>query len=41
MILNSLLAQNPRNLDAAMMLMRLYAQDLHRPEKAEEVLQGA
>jgi len=38
MILNSLLAQNPRNLDAAMMLMRLYAQDLHRPDKAGEVL---
>jgi len=40
MILNSLLAQNPRNLDAAMMLMRLYAQDLHRPEKAGEVLRA-
>jgi tetratricopeptide (TPR) repeat protein len=38
LILNSLLAQNPRNLDAAIMLMRLYAQDLHRPEKAGEVL---
>ncbi len=40
LILNSLLAQNPRNLDAAMMLMRLYAQDLHRPEKAGEVLRA-
>ena len=40
LILNSLLAQNPRNLDAAMMLMRLYAQDLHRPEKAGEVLKA-
>ena len=39
-ILISLLAQNPRNLDAAMMLMRLYAQDLHRPERAEEVLRA-
>jgi tetratricopeptide (TPR) repeat protein len=38
LILNSLLAQNPRNLDAAMMLMRLYAQDQHCPEKAGEVL---
>ncbi len=40
LILNSLLAQNPRNLDAAMMLMRLYAQDLHRPERAGEVLRA-
>ena len=40
LILNSLLAQNPRNLDAAMMLMRLYAQDLHRPERAREVLRA-
>lgn len=40
LILNSLLAQNPRNLDSAMMLMRLYAQDLHRPEKAGEVLRA-
>jgi tetratricopeptide (TPR) repeat protein len=40
LILNSLLAQNPRNLDAAMMLMRLYAQDLHRPERAEEILRA-
>jgi len=40
LILESLLAQNPRNLDAAMMLMRLYAQDLHRPEKAEAVLRA-
>ena len=40
LILNSLLAQNPRHLDAAMMLMRLYAQDLHRPEKAEAVLRA-
>jgi len=40
LILNSLLAQNPRNLDAAMMLMRLYAQDMHRPEKADEVLRA-
>ena len=40
LILNSLLMQNPRNLDAAMLLMRLYAQDLHCPEKAEEILRG-
>lgn len=38
LILNSLLAENPRNLEAAMMLMRLYAQDLRRPDKAGEVL---
>jgi len=40
LILNSMLAQNPRNLDAAMMLMRLYAQDLHQPEQAGEVLRA-
>ena len=40
LILNSLLAQNPRHLDAAMMLMRLYAQDLRRPDKAEAVLRA-
>jgi hypothetical protein len=38
LILNLLLAENPRNLEAAMMLMRLYAQDLRRPDKAGEVL---
>ncbi|MGD0745093.1 MAG: hypothetical protein ABSA45_08050 [Verrucomicrobiota bacterium] len=40
LILNSLLAQNPRNLDAAMMLMRLYAQDMHLPERAGEILRA-
>jgi hypothetical protein len=38
LLLNSLLAENPRNVDAAMMLVRLYAQDLRRPAQAEEVL---
>ena len=36
--LNSLLAQNPDNLEAALMLVRLYAQDLRQPGKAHEVL---
>jgi len=38
LILNSLMAENPRNLEAAMMLMRLYAQDMRRIDKASEVL---
>jgi len=38
LILNSLMVENPRNIEAAMMLMRLYAQDLRRPDKAGEVL---
>lgn len=29
-ILKPLLAEDPRNVDAVMMLMRVYAQDLHR-----------
>ena len=33
-VLNSLLAENPSNVDAALMLMRLYAQDLRRSDKA-------
>jgi tetratricopeptide (TPR) repeat protein len=37
-ILNSLLAKNPGNVDAAMLLVRLYAQDLQEPDKAEEIL---
>jgi len=37
-LLNSLLAENPRNVDAAMMLVRLYAQDLREPHKAHDVL---
>jgi thioredoxin-like negative regulator of GroEL len=37
-LLNSLLVENPANLDAAMMLMRLYVQDLRQGNKAREVL---
>ena len=33
-ILKRLLAEDPRNVDAAMMLMRIYAQDLHQPQKS-------
>jgi predicted Zn-dependent protease len=40
LLLNSLLAENPLNVDAAMMLVRLYAQDLRRPGQAEEVLRA-
>jgi len=39
-LLNSLLAENPSNVDAALMLMRLYAQDLKRSDKAGEVLRA-
>jgi len=39
-ILKSLLAENPANEDAALMLMRLYAQDLRRRDKAMEVLRS-
>jgi hypothetical protein len=39
-ILKSLLAKNPRNLDAAMPLMRLYVRDLRRPDKAYKVLKA-
>lgn len=39
-LLNSLLAENPSNVDAALMLMRLYAQDLRRSDKASEVLRS-
>ncbi len=38
--LNSLLTENPANVDAALMLMRLYAQDLHRSDKASKVLRS-
>jgi tetratricopeptide (TPR) repeat protein len=38
--LNSLLVENPANVDAALMLMRLYAEDLHRSDKAGEVLRS-
>lgn len=38
MILNSLLAENPSNVEAAMMLIRVYAQDLRQPDKTAEIL---
>ena len=37
-LLRSLLAENPANMDAAMMLMRLQAGDLHQPDQAAAVL---
>jgi hypothetical protein len=40
LILNSLLEGNPADLDAAMMLMRLYAQDMRRPDRAAETLRS-
>ncbi len=40
LLLNSLLAENPRNLDAAMMLVRLYAQNLRELGKAREILRA-
>jgi tetratricopeptide (TPR) repeat protein len=39
-VLKSLLAENPSNLDAGLMLMRLYVQDLRRSDKAAEVLRS-
>ena len=39
-ILQSLLVENPSNVDAALMLMRLYVQDLRRSDKAAEVLRS-
>jgi hypothetical protein len=39
-LLKSLLFKNPDNVDAAVMLIRLYAQDLHQPEKAQKVLRS-
>jgi tetratricopeptide (TPR) repeat protein len=39
-MLNSLLMENPANADAALMLMRLYAQDMRRSGKACEVLRS-
>jgi tetratricopeptide (TPR) repeat protein len=39
-ILKSLLDKNPANVDAAMMLMRLYAQNMHRSDMAAEVLRA-
>ena len=40
MILQTLLAENPSNVDAALMLMRLYVRDLRRSDKAAEVLRA-
>jgi tetratricopeptide (TPR) repeat protein len=39
-ILKPLLAADPRNVEAAMMLMRIYAQDLRHLPKAREILQA-
>ena len=39
-LLKSLLFKNPDNVDAAMMLIRLYAQDLRYPDKAQKVLRA-
>jgi hypothetical protein len=39
-ILQSLLADNPSDLHAALMLMRLYAHDMHHTSKAAEVLRS-
>src|SRR5208282_3396353 len=39
-VLKSLLAKNPSNVDAALMLMRFYVQDLRRSDKAVEVLRS-
>jgi hypothetical protein len=36
-----LLAEDPRNVDAAMMLMRIYAQDLRQPHQAKKNPSGA
>ncbi|MGO8766024.1 MAG: tetratricopeptide repeat protein [Limisphaerales bacterium] len=37
-ILKTLLAENPANVDAALLLIRLYAHDLHQAGKAAEIL---
>jgi tetratricopeptide (TPR) repeat protein len=37
-MLNLMLAENPRDVDAAMPLMRLYALDLHQPKRARKIL---
>ena len=37
-LLESLMARNPENLAAALLLMRVYAQDMKRPQKAEKLL---
>jgi thioredoxin-like negative regulator of GroEL len=40
LLLDSLLLENPRNLDAAIMLARLYAEDLREPGNAHEILRA-
>jgi tetratricopeptide (TPR) repeat protein len=39
-MLNVLLAKNPRDVDAAMPLMRIYAQDLRQPDQARKILKA-
>jgi hypothetical protein len=39
-ILKPLLVEDPRNVDAAMMLMRIYAQDLRQPLQATKILEA-
>jgi thioredoxin-like negative regulator of GroEL len=39
-LLNSLLKKNPADVDAALMLVRVYVQDMKRSDKAHEVLQS-
>jgi tetratricopeptide (TPR) repeat protein len=39
-MLKALLAKNPRDVDAAMPLMRIYAQDLHEPDQARQILKA-
>jgi tetratricopeptide (TPR) repeat protein len=39
-MLKALLAKNPRDVDAAMPLMRIYAQDLRQPDQARKILKA-
>lgn len=39
-VLNSMLAKNPSDMDAALMLMQVYAEDLREPGKAAKVLRN-
>ena len=39
-LLNSMLVENPSNVNASLMLMRLYVQDLRRSDKAVEILRA-
>jgi tetratricopeptide (TPR) repeat protein len=39
-ILRPLLAEDPRNVDAALMLMRIYAQDLRQPHQAKKIIEA-